>query len=208
MADCFDDEPTDAAKRADPVFLGIIGHRTDVTQTTLTERVLNPVLSVLGRVPEKVLLPEEGVSSIYISDWAETLKIPAFTYQCDWQRHAKRAKLFRDLRIQEESTHFIIFLNKRSEAHEKLAARLATRGYTVFTVHHDTWEVEELVVETLTDQRTRQSCQGSSRNPPSSSSAPAKRGRKPGTGKGPESRLGLQSADPGSQSTLTGLWAT
>ena len=219
----FTDESPEEIKRAEPLFLGVIGSRTDATEQRLQEEVLFPILQELGRMPDKMLLPEEGSSSIYISDWADTMKIPSQVYQCDWQRHGKRAKIFRDARIQEESTHFIIFLQKRSEFNEKLATRLARKGYGVFTIAYNDWSVEELVftrecetlptnglgeTQTITDrQGTETQQQSRQRSPPSSQpAAPAKRGRKPGIGRAQGSRQLPQSADLGSQPQLTDLW--
>lgn len=211
----FTDETPEEIKRAEPLFLGVIGSRTDATEQRIQEEVLFPILEELGRMPDKMLLPDEGSSSIYISDWADTMKIPSQVYQCDWQRHGKRAKIFRDARIQEESTHFIIFLQKRSEFNEKLATRLARKGYRVFTIAYSDWSIEELIIgqdeaPTITDPPgTELQPPPHQRSPLSSQHfAPAKRGRKPGTGRAQESRRSQPSEDPGSQPQLTDLWAT
>ena len=154
-------------------FWAILGTREKSTLSELIDEVLNPVLSVVGRVPEKVVLPAEGESSIWIADWADSLSIPNQIYEADWRQHQRRAKIFRDARIQYESTHFIIFLNKRSTFNEKLALRLAKQGRRVFTIPYGSWDIEELVFN--------------NEIPPSSeppSALPAKRGCKRGTGKG------------------------
>lgn len=204
MSDFTDENPEDI-KRAEPLFLGVIGSRTDATEERIRDEVLLPILQELGRMPDKMLLPDEGTSSIYISDWADTMRIPSQVFQCDWQRHGKRAKIFRDSRIQEDSTHFIIFLQKRSEFNEKLGTRLARKGYKVFTVAYKDWSLEEL---TLTDPPgTEQQPPSHQRSPPSSQhSAPAKRGRKPGIGRAQASRQSPPSEGPGSQPQLTDLW--
>jgi hypothetical protein len=200
----FTDETLEEIKRAEPLFLGVIGSRTDATEERIRDEVLLPILQELGRMPDKMLLPEEGTTSIYISDWADTMKVPSQVYQCDWQRHGKRAKIFRDSRIQEESTHFIIFLQKRSEFNEKLATRLARKGYKVFTVAYNDWSIEEL---TLTDPPGTEPYQSNQKIPPSSQpAAPAKRGRKPGIGRAQASHQSPPSEGPGSQPQLTDLW--
>jgi hypothetical protein len=192
MADFTDEAPP---QKGEPLFLGVLGSRNDITQGVLIERILNPVLQELGRPPDKAILPSEGTSSIFLTDWAESLKIPHQVYEADWQRHARRAKIFRDARIQQESTHFIVFLNKRSEFNEKLATRLARQGHTVFTVSWKDCEVEQLIIEA----------------PPSSESPPARpaeRGSKRGTGKG-SARKGAQTlSDRKSHSPLLALWAS
>ena len=184
-------EPT----KGQPLFLGVLGSRPDVKQQELEEQILHPMLEVLGRPPDQLILPTEGLSSILISDWADQLNIPAQVYEADWHRHNRRAKLFRDLRIQNESTHFLIFLNKRSTFNEKLAERLAKKGYTVFTVAYKGLELEQLIVE---NQPTAEQ--------PSSSSLPLprqeERASKPGTGKEQGLRQSLLSEYPGSQCLL------
>ena len=191
--DCFTDEPTVIEEK--PILLGVIGSRTDADQTKLIDTILIPLLQEIGKPPEKLLLPEEGLSSIFLSDWAESLKIPHQIYQADWFKHQRRAKIFRDSRIQEESNHFLIFLNKRSEFNEKLATRLARKGNRVFTVTYSDWSLEELIVH---------------QEPPNLKSSPAstgaRRGRKPNTEKEQASRQLTQSKGPGSQSLLTSLW--
>lgn len=202
MADCFTDEGP--IQQTQPLFLGVLGSRPDVSAQALQENILTPMLQELGRTPDKVILPVEGLSNILISDWAEQLRIPTQIYDADWQRHQKRAKIFRDLRIQKEATHFLIFLNKRSTFNEKLAERLAIKGYTVFTVayrkpqvvdangrvssdtqHYKGLELEQLVIE--------QSCE------PSPPARPAERGSKRGTGTAQGLRQWLQSGCPESQ---------
>ena len=184
-------EPT----KGQPLFLGVLGSRPDVKQQELEEQILHPLLEVLGRPPDQLILPTEGLSSILISDWADQLNIPSQVYEADWHRHNRRAKLFRDLRIQNESTHFLIFLNKRSTFNEKLAERLAKKGYTVFTVAYKGLELEQLIVE---NQPTAEQ--------PSSSSLPLprqeERASKQGTGKEQGLRQSLLSEYPGSQCLL------
>jgi hypothetical protein len=132
-------------KKGEPLFLGVIGTRQDLSQDKLIEDILIPMLQEFTRPPDKVILPSEGYSSIYISDWADSLKIPTQTYEANWHLHNRRAKIFRDARIQQESTHFLIFLNKRSDYNSKLALRLAKQGRTVLTVDWNTLELELLI---------------------------------------------------------------
>jgi hypothetical protein len=201
--DVFTDEPTaeDLAK-GKPLFLGVIGSRTDATEQKIREEIMNPILQELGRPPDRLLLPEEGTSSIFLSDWADSLKLPNQVYTADWQRHQRRAKIFRDARIQEESTHFLIFLNKRSDFNEKLATRLARKGHMVFTVSYSDWSLELLE---LTDPPSS-SCQ-IQKSPPLPSCSPATRGRKRGTGTTQVSHQLPPSKGLGSQQQLTSLWA-
>lgn len=198
MAD-FTDE-TILPTKGDPFFLGIIGSRADATQEKILEEVITPMLQELGRMPDRVILPSDGLSTIFISDWSERLKLPTQIYEADWRRHQRRAKIFRDARIQQESTHFLIFLNKRSEYNEKLAIKLAKQGRTVFTVTYSDWSLEMLTppeLEIVIEQ-----------HPSSQLPSPplTKRGSKRDTGKVREQKQLTQSGVPGNQSLLTTLW--
>ncbi len=186
----FTDE-TGPLERAEPFFLGVLGTRTDVDSSKYVDGILLPILEEWGRIPERVILPAEGGSSIMIGEWAEQMKVPTQIYEADWFRHKRRAKIFRDARIQQESTHFLIFLNKRSTFNEQLAERLARSGKHVCTVSYTDWEVTMLIP---------------SSTPPSA--PPTTRGSKRGIGttlKPPQSK---QSKGLGSQQQLTSLWAT
>jgi hypothetical protein len=186
----FTDE-TGPLERAEPFFLGILGTRTEVDASKYVDGILTPLLEEWGRIPEKVILPSEGGSSIMIGEWAEQLKVPTQIYEADWFRHKRRAKIFRDARIQQESTHFLIFLNKRSTFNEQLAERLARAGKSVCTVSYTDWEVTMLIPSSI---------------PPSP--PPIKRESKRGTGTKSKSQLSQRSKDLGNQQQLTSLWAT
>ena len=186
----FTDE-TGPLERAEPFFLGIIGTRTDVDASKYVEGILTPLLEEWGRFPERVILPAEGGSSILIGEWAEQCKVPTQIYEADWFRHKRRAKIFRDARIQQESTHFLIFLNKRSTYNEQLAERLVRAGKSVCTVSYESWEVTVLIPSLA---------------PPSV--PPVKRGSKRGIGTMSTLQQSPQSKDLGSQQQLTSLWVT
>lgn len=128
----FTDEPAELTVGT-PFFLGVLGSRADANQEQIQE-IMTLLLQEIGKVPERLILPSEGTSSIWVSDWAETLKIPTQVYEADWFRHQRKAKVLRDARIQKEATHFLIFLNKRSAFYESLAERLTKKGHTVFTI--------------------------------------------------------------------------
>jgi len=141
MSDFTDEGPL---QKGEPLFLGVLGSRMDLKQEKIIE-FLMATLEELERPPDQIILPAEGTSSIFISDWADSLKIPTQIYEADWRRHQRRAKIYRDSRIQKESTHFLIFLNKRSEFNEKLADRLCRQGRTVFTVTYADAEITKLI---------------------------------------------------------------
>ena len=168
----FTDE--DIPQKGAPMYLGILGSRPDGNQDKYLYEILGPILQELGRVPDKVILPSEGISSVYISDWADSLKIPSQLYEADWRQHQRRAKIFRDSRIQNEATHFLVFLNKRSEFNEKVSIRLARKGHTVFTVGYTDWAMEQILIEKQDIIETHPSLQ-------SPLPRPIKRGSKRGT---------------------------
>jgi hypothetical protein len=187
----FTDE-TEPLQKGKPFVLGVIGSRSDDNQQQFLETIVYPILEVLEQPPNELILPAEGNSSIWLSDWADSLKIPTQLYEADWRRHKRRAKIYRDARIQQEGTHFLIFLNKRSNSNEQIATRLARAGKVVFTVSYETSEIEQLIIEqpSLSSQ----------------SAPPAGRGSKRGTGKGPARSRGQTSTGPGTQVQLIDLW--
>jgi hypothetical protein len=129
-----------------PILLGVLGQRTDITYDILHERILNPILGELGRLPDRVSLPSETTSSALLYAWAERMKLAFTAYETDWSKLGRRARALRDSRITNESTHVLVFLGKRSEYYDKQAATLARKGKIVFTVSNN-YELEELVIE-------------------------------------------------------------
>jgi hypothetical protein len=185
--------------KTDAIYLGVLGYNTDTTEEKVREQLLQPILQELGRMPDKIVMPSEGNSSIYILDWAEQMKIETQVYEPDWRRHQKRAKIYRDTRIQKEATHFLIFLNKRTDTNAKLAERLARKGHIIFTITYMTWEVEMLSIPPSPPVHPSLAQPAARR---------AKRGCTPGTGKAPKQSQSPLSKVPGNQAQLTDLWAT
>jgi len=115
------------------IILGIFGYHNKVTSTDVQEHTLTPMLQELERLPDMVLLPSEGHSSIYVADWAESLHIKTQVFQSDWTRNGKVAQRIRDERMQKECTHALVYLSSRSDRLEKYAESLARKGKVVFT---------------------------------------------------------------------------
>lgn len=115
------------------IILGIFGYQNSITPADIQDNTLMPILKELGKFPDKVLLPSEGNSSIYVGDWVESLRVPTQIFQSDWVRNGKAAQRIRDERIQKECTHALVFLSKRSDRLEKYAESLARKGKIVFT---------------------------------------------------------------------------
>ena len=119
------------------IVLGIFGSTNKVSEQDIQDNTLTLILQELGRMPDKVLIPTEGNSSIYIDNWAEALHIKTQTFQADWVRNGKIAQIIRDDRIAKECTHALVFLSQKSIRLEKFAEKLCKKGKTVFTSSHN-----------------------------------------------------------------------
>ena len=113
--------------------MGILGHTNKQSEQSLIETVLTPLLQEFGRVPDRILLPSEGNSSIYLQEWADSLRIKTQVFHSDWKSHGKIAQILRDDRIKQESTHVLLFVGPRSTTWEKVATSLARKGAYVVT---------------------------------------------------------------------------
>jgi hypothetical protein len=82
-------------------------------------------------LPDEIILPAEGDSSQAIHSWAQLKEIPISLVSCDWVKQGRRAGMFRDGRIQQEATHFLLLQGPRSNALSVLAGRLGRRGRPV-----------------------------------------------------------------------------
>ena len=149
-----------------------------MTETQLIQTILTPILQELCRLPDKVLVPNDGDSSMYIQCWAEDLRIPCQTFMADWSKSGKMASVLRDARIQSECTHALVFLSPKSTRYEKLAESMVKHRHnpkTVFTVTYQDCALENLVLE----------------------SSPEAHDRKPGSGRGRPSQRGQTQLDFG-----------
>lgn len=119
------------------IVLGVFGNTNKVSEQDLQDNTLNLILRELGRTPDKVLIPTEGNSSIYIQEWAESLGIKVQTFQADWARNGRAAAILRDDRMVKECTHALVFLSQKSTRLEKFAEKLCKKGKMVFTSSHN-----------------------------------------------------------------------
>lgn len=138
-----DDIPT----FVDPIVLGVLGIHNTITKQEIHEKILHPLMSVLGRLPEQVVLPSEGTSSAYISIWSEKHNVSRQCVEADWKKFQRQAGILRDARIQKEATHFLVFVGAKSNTYEKTAIRLAKKGKRVFTVDPNPVQMSEIIVE-------------------------------------------------------------
>jgi hypothetical protein len=121
----------------DTIILSVFGYTNKISEGDIHDNTLTPILAEIGRPPDKVLIPTEGNSSIYIQSWAEALKIKTQIFQADWQRNGRMAQILRDDRMFKECTHALVFLSQKSQRLEKFAERMARKGKMVFTSSHN-----------------------------------------------------------------------
>ena len=130
-----------------PIYLGILGIHNQISKEDIHEKVLHPLMSVLGRLPDKIILPAEGTSSTYISIWAERHSIDTQCVEADWRKFQRKAAILRDARILKECSHLLTFVGVRSRTNEQTAIRHAKKGKQVFLVEPNPIELCEIVVE-------------------------------------------------------------
>ncbi len=130
-----------------PILLGVLGKHEQISKENIHEKILNPLVSAICRLPDKVFVPSEGTSSAYISLWAERTNVECVNVDADWRKLQRRAGIMRDARILKDSTHLLVFVGARSKSYEQTAIREAKKGKQVFVVDHDTLDLCEVVVE-------------------------------------------------------------
>ena len=130
------------------IVLGFLGSSTASYWTTerVIDNIINPVIGSIGQLPDSILLPTEGATSLLIQVWGERQNLPLTPLECNWQKLGRKAKALRDGRILKESSHLVLFLGKRSDTYEKIAIREVKKGKRVFTVDADSKELAEWVI--------------------------------------------------------------
>ena len=121
----------------DVIVVAVFGNTNKVSEQDLQDNTLTLILQELGRTPDKVLIPTEGNSSIYIQEWAESLHIKTQTFHSDWAKNGKIAQILRDDRIAKECTHALVILGQKSTRLEKFAEKLCKKNKIVFTSSHN-----------------------------------------------------------------------
>lgn len=118
------------------IVLGIFGSTNKLSEQDVQDNILTILLQECKQIPDKILIPSEGNSSLYIQSWAESLHITTQAFQSDWARNGKMAQIIRDDRIQKECTHAVVFPSLRSTRLEKMAEKMARKGKTVYTFNN------------------------------------------------------------------------
>lgn len=142
--DEFLDEPRNLGQ---PIYIGILGKHEKISKNDIHESIIHPLISAIGRLPDRIYVPSDGLSSAYISIWSEKHHIDTHTVEADWRTLGKRAGYMRDARILKDSTHLLIFGGQRSNTNETIGIREAKKGKHVFLVDYATLDISELVVE-------------------------------------------------------------
>ena len=130
-----------------PILLGVLGTHEQISKQDLHEKILHPLMSAIGRLPDKLMIPSQGTSSAYISIWAERANLETVCVDADWRKLQRRAGIMRDARIVKDSTHLLVFGGAKSKNYEQLGIREAKKGKQVFLVDHASLDLCELVVE-------------------------------------------------------------
>lgn len=171
-----------------PIILGIFGNRSKFDETLFYETILHPLLQEFGRIPDKILVPNEGLTSYYIQEWAEALNINIQVFHADFRKSGKSAYAIRDTRIEGECTHALVFMGPRSTRMESLSKRLLKKEKAVFTISANTNELEQLEAVEEDTSRCQISIVTIQDGPPSlpSTCLASKHGRKSSKGKEPE----------------------
>lgn len=140
----FLDEPRQVGQ---PIVVGVLGTHSTLTKDQAHDLILHPLLEVLGRLPDKLILPAESQSSAYISLWSERQGVDTHSVEADWRKLQRKAGILRDARIQKEATHLLVFVGPRSRSYEQTAIRQAKKGKRVFLIEPNPIEMYEIVVE-------------------------------------------------------------
>lgn len=122
---------------AQPFYMGIFGTRSDLDYEHIIEHILLSMFEVTQRMPEKMIGPSDGYSTLYLEKYATSHNITWKTIYSDWQKHGRKATFMRDYTIEHECNYALVFLNKKTQTLEKYAERLAKKGKHVFTYDHN-----------------------------------------------------------------------
>ena len=130
-----------------PLILGVLGVHSTITNQEIHETILHPLMSVFDRLPDKLILPDEGQSSAYLSLWAERQGVDTQSVKADWTKFQRKAGILRDARILKEATHLLVFVGPRSRSYEQTGIRQLKKGKRVFLVDPNPIEMYEILLE-------------------------------------------------------------
>jgi hypothetical protein len=116
------------------ICLGVLGKREDIQKADLHDKILHPLLETIGRIPDIVYLPSDGMTSALIGTWAERGEVKFETIHADCRKLGRRAFALRDSRILKSATHLLLFEQPKSEYIVKLGIRELKKGKEVFSI--------------------------------------------------------------------------
>jgi len=144
------DSAIQLGKAYKPICLGVLGKREDISRTDFHERILNPLMELIGKVPDTVYMSNEGSTSSFVSIWSETCGVKHETVMADWRRLGRRAVVMRDARIVKDASHLLLFEQPRSEYISKIGLRELKKGKKVYSViPGKEWELQEWEVASI-----------------------------------------------------------
>lgn len=119
-----------------PLITAFFGYSNQLTESQLQDDVLIPLIEQWGRVPDQILLQNDGATSQWIDEWATLMRIPVRIFQADWLQHGRQAQMLRESGMRKEANCAVVFLSNRSNRLEKYAETMARRDANkqVFTV--------------------------------------------------------------------------
>jgi len=130
--------------KEDSIF-GVVGSSSSKYWTrNIIIDTINRIISDQERIPDAMMIPADGTTSIFMQLWAERQKISCSVYEADWRRLGRKAMCLRDSRIIKESTYLLIFLGTRSDYYEKIAIRESKKGKIVYTIDAKTHELTKI----------------------------------------------------------------
>ena len=128
--------------------LGVLGKREDISREDFFEKIIHPLMELLGKMPDIVILPSDGMSSALVGAWADRCGVKTETLTAEWHKLGRKAVCLRDSRILKSSTHLLIFEQPKSEYIVKLGIREFKKGKSVYSVSPGkTWELMEWQAE-------------------------------------------------------------
>lgn len=131
------------------ICLGVLGKRQDISKQELQEQIMIPILESLGRMPDLLLLPNDGTSSALLGLWGERCEVKTDTIIADWHKLGRRAVIMRDARITKAATHLLLFEGPRSDYIQKQGIRELKKGKSVFSVSAGKeWQIQEWELDT------------------------------------------------------------
>jgi hypothetical protein len=126
------------------ICLGVLGKREDISQEAMRDKVLHPILAVLGKVPDIVYMPSDGTSSAVIGAWTDRCEINNEMIHADFRKLGRRAFAMRDARILKDASDILVFEQPKSEYLVKLGIREMKKGKRIFSVSPGkNWELQQ-----------------------------------------------------------------